>query len=161
MGAHRYAVLRGEQEHGERGEGGRIVSPSFRRGGDDDDWGRRHRGGSRFRFFYGYPYYGYGLYDPWHYGYPYGGYGYGWPYTYSYSDDYSTRCDAAYNLGLYDALSGLPRHYVKGETPGYRGKCRDAYNAGYAEGLVEQVREGDGGRYRPPTEYEAPLQPGE
>jgi len=136
------------------------VSPSFRRGHDGDDWGRRHRSSSRFRLFYGYPYYGYGLYDPWYYGFggPYG-YGYGSPYAYSYPQDCSSpRCEAAYNLGLYDALSGRPQHYVKGETPGYRGKCRDAYNAGYAEGLVEQVRKGEGGRYAPPKEYVAPSE---
>jgi hypothetical protein len=135
--------------------------------GGPHGWGGSHRWGGRegwhgsrafFGFSYGEPY---DFYDPWYdltYPFPY----YGSPFAYeSSSAQPGLASQSAYDLGRDDALNGRPRHYVKGETPGYKGSCRKAYMAGYAKGLLEETQRAKSDRYHPPTHYEPPAAPGE
>ncbi|MBM3475094.1 MAG: hypothetical protein FJX75_17675 [Armatimonadetes bacterium] len=113
-------------------------------------WGGSHRWGGGLGLYYGGLY---DLWDPWYY--PGGLY-----LEVDHSHGRSAAAQAAYDLGRDDALNGRPRHYVKGETPGYRGKCRDDYNAGYARGLLEETQRQRDQKYQPPTHYEPPTAPG-
>jgi hypothetical protein len=122
-------------------------------GGGWNGWrgyGGWHRWGGGLGLYYGGLY---DFYDPWYY--PGGLY-----LQVDRSTGPSTAAQAAYDLGRDDALNGRPRHYVKGETPGYQGKCRDDYNAGYARGLLEETQRQRDQKYQPPAHYEPPIVPG-
>ncbi len=123
-----------------------------------------HPGRRSHFYFYGPPYW----YDPF-YTYPY----YAEPYWYRPPRLHRGRSGdsrAIYNLGYRDGLSGAPPHYVKGETPGYKGTCRDDYYAGYYKGQADRYKLGlsrksgqappdQGGqprKYQPPRHYEPP-----
>jgi hypothetical protein len=122
------------------------------------DWGGWHGSRARLGLYYGGPY---DFYDPWYYP-AYRSSYYGSPFVYGSSSEQPRYVNqGAYDLGRDDALNGRPRHYVKGETPGYSGNARKAYMAGYASGLLEQTQREQSERYQPPTHYEPPVPPTE